>query len=35
MLKATSRGAVAKFAAAGKPGAKKDLALMAMAYGNV
>jgi pyruvate-ferredoxin/flavodoxin oxidoreductase len=33
--KATARGAVAKFAAAGKPSAKKDLALMAMNYGNV
>jgi pyruvate-ferredoxin/flavodoxin oxidoreductase len=33
--KATPRGAVAKFAAAGRPSAKKDLALMAMAYGNV
>ena len=33
--KATPRGAVAKFAAAGKPGAKKDLGLMAMSYGNV
>jgi pyruvate-ferredoxin/flavodoxin oxidoreductase len=33
--KATPRGAVAKFAAGGKPSAKKDLALMAMAYGNV
>lgn len=33
--KATPRGAVAKFAAAGKPMAKKDLALMAMTYGNV
>ena len=33
--KATARGAVAKFAAAGKPAAKKDLALMAMNYGNV
>ncbi len=33
--KATPRGAVAKFAAAGKPAAKKDLALMAMNYGNV
>jgi pyruvate-ferredoxin/flavodoxin oxidoreductase len=33
--KATPRGAVAKFAAAGRPAAKKDLALMAMAYGNV
>jgi len=35
MSKATPRGAVAKFAAGGKPAAKKDLALMAMAYGNV
>ena len=33
--KATARGAVAKFAAAGKPSAKKDLGLMAMNYGNV
>ena len=33
--KATPRGAVARFAAAGKPTAKKNLALMAMAYGNV
>jgi pyruvate-ferredoxin/flavodoxin oxidoreductase len=33
--KSTPRGAVAKFAAGGKPGAKKDLGLMAMAYGNV
>ncbi len=33
--KATPRGAMAKFAAGGKPGAKKDLAMMAMAYGNV
>ncbi|HEY6434998.1 MAG TPA: pyruvate:ferredoxin (flavodoxin) oxidoreductase, partial [Ignavibacteriaceae bacterium] len=33
--KSTPRGAVAKFAAAGKPAAKKDLALMAMNYGNV
>ncbi len=33
--KATPRGAVAKFAAGGKPGAKKDLGLMAIAYGNV
>jgi pyruvate-ferredoxin/flavodoxin oxidoreductase len=32
--KATPRGAVAKFAAAGKPAGKKDLALMAMSYGN-
>jgi pyruvate-ferredoxin/flavodoxin oxidoreductase len=35
MSKATPRGAVAKFAAGGKPGAKKDLALMAMTYGDV
>ncbi len=35
MSKATPRGAVAKFAAGGKPAAKKDLALMAMMYGNV
>ena len=35
MSKATPRGAVAKFAAAGKHGAKKDLALIAMSYGNV
>ncbi len=35
MSKATSRAAVAKFAAAGKPTAKKDLALMAMMYNNV
>ncbi|KAF0153584.1 MAG: pyruvate:ferredoxin oxidoreductase subunit alpha [Ignavibacteria bacterium] len=35
MSKATSFGAVAKFAAAGKPTAKKDLAMMAMSYGNV
>jgi len=33
--KATPRGAVAKFAAGGKPAAKKDLGLMAMTYGNV
>jgi len=33
--KATPRGAMAKFAAGGKPAAKKDLAMMAMAYGNV
>lgn len=33
--KATPRGAVAKFAAAGKTAAKKDLGLMAMSYGNV
>lgn len=35
MSKATSRGAVAKFAAGGKPNSKKDLALLAMTYGNV
>jgi pyruvate-ferredoxin/flavodoxin oxidoreductase len=35
MSKATSRAAVAKFAAAGKPTAKKDLSLMAMMYNNV
>jgi pyruvate-ferredoxin/flavodoxin oxidoreductase len=35
MSKATPRAAVAKFAAGGKPAAKKDLALMAMTYGNV
>jgi pyruvate-ferredoxin/flavodoxin oxidoreductase len=35
MSKSTPRGAVAKFAAAGKPRAKKDLALMAMHYGAV
>jgi pyruvate-ferredoxin/flavodoxin oxidoreductase len=33
--KSTPRGAVAKFAAAGKPAAKKDLALMMMSYGNI
>ena len=33
--KSTPRGAVAKFAAGGKPGLKKDLGLMAMTYGNV
>jgi pyruvate-ferredoxin/flavodoxin oxidoreductase len=35
MSKSTPRGAVAKFAAGGKPLGKKDLAMMAMAYGNV
>jgi pyruvate-ferredoxin/flavodoxin oxidoreductase len=35
MSKATPRGAVAKFAAGGKPARKKDLAMMAMTYGNV
>ena len=33
--KSTPRGAVAKFAAGGKPGPKKDLGLIAMTYGNV
>ncbi len=33
--KATPLGAVAKFSAAGKPGAKKDLARLAMDYGHV
>jgi pyruvate-ferredoxin/flavodoxin oxidoreductase len=33
--KATPLGAVAKFAAGGKPSAKKDLGMMAMTYGNV
>jgi pyruvate-ferredoxin/flavodoxin oxidoreductase len=35
MSKSTPCGAVAKFAAAGKPSAKKDLGMMAMIYGNV
>ncbi len=35
MSKATPLGAVAKFAAGGKPRPKKDLGLMAMAYGDV
>ena len=35
MSKSTPRGAIAKFAAAGKKMGKKDLALMAMSYGNV
>jgi pyruvate-ferredoxin/flavodoxin oxidoreductase len=35
MSKATPRGAVAKFAAGGKPRPKKDLGLMAMSYGSV
>ncbi len=35
MSKATPRAAVAKFAAGGKPTAKKDLGLMAAGYGNV
>ncbi len=33
--KSTPRGAVAKFAAGGKPMAKKDLGLIAMTYGNI
>jgi pyruvate-ferredoxin/flavodoxin oxidoreductase len=33
--KATPRGAVAKFAAGGKPGNKKDLGMIAMSYGTV
>jgi pyruvate-ferredoxin/flavodoxin oxidoreductase len=33
--KATPRAAVAKFAASGKPAAKKDLGLIAMTYGNI
>ncbi|MFA6379118.1 MAG: pyruvate:ferredoxin (flavodoxin) oxidoreductase [Candidatus Omnitrophota bacterium] len=35
MSKSTPRGAVAKFAASGKPAPKKDLARMIMTYGNV
>ena len=35
MSKSTPRGAVAKFAAGGKPVRKKDLGLIAMTYGNV
>ncbi|MFH0911544.1 MAG: pyruvate:ferredoxin (flavodoxin) oxidoreductase [Planctomycetota bacterium] len=35
MSKATPRGAVAKFAAGGKPLPKKDLGLIAMTYGNI
>jgi len=35
MSKSTPRSAVAKFAAAGKPARKKDLGLIAMAYGSV
>jgi len=35
MSKATFRSAIAKFAAAGKPTQKKDLALLALTYGNV
>ncbi|MFG3816476.1 pyruvate:ferredoxin (flavodoxin) oxidoreductase [Limnothrix redekei] len=33
--KSTPRGAVAKFAAGGKPAAKKDLGAIAMTYGNI
>jgi len=35
MSKATPRGAVAKFAAAGRPMPKKDLGLISMTYGNI
>ncbi len=35
MSKSTPRGAVAKFAAGGKAGGKKDLGLIAMSYGQV
>jgi pyruvate-ferredoxin/flavodoxin oxidoreductase len=35
MSKSTPRAAVAKFAAAGKPGPKKDMVLLAMTYGNI
>ncbi len=35
MSKSTPRGAVAKFAAGGKPRPKKDLGMIAMTYGNV
>ena len=35
MSKSTPRGAVAKFAAAGKPSRKKDLGMLAVSYGNV
>jgi pyruvate-ferredoxin/flavodoxin oxidoreductase len=35
MSKSTPKGAVAKFAAGGKPTTKKDLGLIAMTYGNV
>ncbi|MCQ3930186.1 MAG: pyruvate:ferredoxin (flavodoxin) oxidoreductase [Chloroflexi bacterium] len=35
MSKSTPRGAVAKFASGGKPGAKKDLGMIAMSYGSV
>jgi pyruvate-ferredoxin/flavodoxin oxidoreductase len=35
MSKSTPRGAVARFAAGGKPLPKKDLALLAISYGNI
>ncbi|HEY3284785.1 MAG TPA: pyruvate:ferredoxin (flavodoxin) oxidoreductase [Armatimonadota bacterium] len=35
MSKSTPRGAVAKFAAGGKPAGKKDLGMIAMSYGTV
>jgi pyruvate-ferredoxin/flavodoxin oxidoreductase len=35
MSKSTPRGAIAKFAAGGKAGRKKDLGLIAMTYGNI
>ena len=35
MSKSTPRGAVARFAAGGKPAGKKDLGLIAMTYGNI
>jgi pyruvate-ferredoxin/flavodoxin oxidoreductase len=35
MSKSTPRGAVAKFAAAGKETAKKDFGLISMSYGNI
>ncbi|MFA5252359.1 MAG: thiamine pyrophosphate-dependent enzyme, partial [Phycisphaerae bacterium] len=35
MSKSTPRGAVAKFAAGGKPLPKKDMGLLAMTYGNI
>jgi pyruvate-ferredoxin/flavodoxin oxidoreductase len=34
LSKATPRGAIAKFAAAGKPSRKKDLGMLAVSYGN-
>ena len=35
MSKSTPRGAIANFAAGGKPAGKKDLGLIAMSYGNI